>query len=117
MKSESPIPPTNLFDDILDPHFCKKEFLKLGIVFVDHLGDLAQYICLGTKVIQSGQLPKRIADNHSIKYENSKIYSLALEHLISSKAELPQEGILFCTQFPSLGIFINKKVGFRTKTT
>ena len=30
-----------------------------------------------------------------------------------SKAELPQEGILFCTQFPSLGIFINKKVGFR----
>ena len=29
-----------------------------------------------------------------------------------SKAELPQEGILFCTQFPSLGIFINKKVGF-----
>jgi hypothetical protein len=30
-----------------------------------------------------------------------------------SKAELPQEGILFRTQFPSLGIFINKKVGFR----
>ena len=30
-----------------------------------------------------------------------------------NKAELPQEGILFCTQFPSLGIFINKKVGFR----
>ena len=29
------------------------------------------------------------------------------------KAELPQEGILFRTQFPSLGIFINKKVGFR----
>ena len=28
------------------------------------------------------------------------------------KAELPQEGILFCTQFLSLGIFINKKVGF-----
>ena len=27
------------------------------------------------------------------------------------KAELPQEGILFGTQFPSLGIFINKKVG------
>ena len=31
----------------------------------------------------------------------------------SSKAELSQEGILFCTQFPSLGIFINKKVAFR----
>ena len=30
-----------------------------------------------------------------------------------NKAELPQEGILFRTQFPSLGIFINKKVGFR----
>ena len=30
-----------------------------------------------------------------------------------TKAELPQEGILFRTQFPSLGIFINKKVGFR----
>ena len=30
-----------------------------------------------------------------------------------NKAELPLEGISFCTQFPSLGIFINKKVGFR----
>ena len=30
-----------------------------------------------------------------------------------TKAELPQEGISFHTQFPSLGIFINKKVGFR----
>jgi hypothetical protein len=29
-----------------------------------------------------------------------------------TKAELPQEGILFDTQFPSLGIFIIKKVGF-----
>ena len=29
------------------------------------------------------------------------------------KAELPQEGILFRTQFPSLGIFNYKKVGFR----
>jgi hypothetical protein len=36
--------------------------------------------------------------------------SLPLNHL--SKAKLPQEGILFGTQFPSLGIFINKKVGF-----
>ena len=36
----------------------------------------------------------------------------------STKAELLQEGILFRTQFPSLGIFINKKVGFRkTKAT
>ena len=30
-----------------------------------------------------------------------------------TKAELPKEGILFRTQFPSLGFFINKKVGFR----
>ena len=28
-----------------------------------------------------------------------------------AKAELPLEGISFCTQFPYLGIFINKKVG------
>ena len=27
-------------------------------------------------------------------------------------AELPLDGILFCTQFPSLGISIMKKVGF-----
>ena len=27
------------------------------------------------------------------------------------KAELPLEGTFFCTQFPSLGIFNNKKVG------
>jgi hypothetical protein len=33
------------------------------------------------------------------------------EKQFSSKAELLQEGILFSTQFPSLGIFINKKVG------
>ena len=30
----------------------------------------------------------------------------------NTKAELPQEGILFRTQSHSLGIFINKKVGF-----
>ena len=32
-----------------------------------------------------------------------------------TKAELPEEGILFRTQFPSLGIFISKKVGFQKK--
>jgi len=32
-----------------------------------------------------------------------------LRHIL--KAGLPQEGIFFRTQFPSLGIFINKKVG------
>ena len=36
----------------------------------------------------------------------------------SNKPELPQEGILFRTQFPSLGIFINKKLDFeKTKAT
>ena len=30
----------------------------------------------------------------------------------TNKAELPQIGILFATQFPSLGIFLSKKVGF-----
>ena len=38
---------------------------------------------------------------------------LFLESFVTSaKAELPQEGILFGTQFPSLGIFIDKKGGF-----
>ena len=31
----------------------------------------------------------------------------------TSKAELPQEGISFRTQFSSVGFFINKKAGFR----
>ena len=38
---------------------------------------------------------------------------LLLIGLLSNKAELPKEGILFCTQFPYLGIFNNKNVGFR----
>ena len=33
------------------------------------------------------------------------------------KAELPQEGILFRTHFPSLGIFVNKKVGNQKNNT
>ena len=32
------------------------------------------------------------------------------------KAELPKVGIFFRTQFPSLGIFINNKVGNQKKT-
>ena len=39
-------------------------------------------------------------------------YIMGAQLATSTKAELPQEGILFCTQFPSLGIFVNKKVGF-----
>ena len=35
-----------------------------------------------------------------------------------AKAALPQEGILFRTQFPSLGILLIKKLDFeKTKTT
>ena len=37
---------------------------------------------------------------------------LKLKKVSINKAELPQVGILFGTQFPSLGIFISKKVGF-----
>jgi hypothetical protein len=34
------------------------------------------------------------------------------------KAELPKVGILICTQFPSLGIFIDKKLVIeKSKTT
>ena len=36
-------------------------------------------------------------------------YLRTSKHHKSCKAELLQEGILFCTQFPSLGIFTNKK--------
>ena len=40
-------------------------------------------------------------------------YLRTSKHHKSCKAELLQEGILFCTQFPSLGFFINKNVGFQ----
>ena len=43
---------------------------------------------------------------------------MILELTWSGKAELPKEGILFHTQLPSLGIFIDKKLDFeKTKTT
>ena len=38
--------------------------------------------------------------------------------MVCTKAELPQVGIFFRTQFPSLGIFVSEKVGNqKTKTT
>ena len=43
------------------------------------------------------------------------VFAQMLPMAIFTKAEWPQEGILFCTQFPSLVIFIKKKVGFRKK--
>ena len=39
------------------------------------------------------------------------LYFKVQSTFIVSKAELPKVGIFFRTQFPSLGIFINKKVG------
>ena len=56
------------------------------------------------------------------KFQTSTLLSTneitALNLSWSAKAELPQEGILFCTQFPSLGIFINKMLDFeKTKAT
>ena len=39
------------------------------------------------------------------------LVSILFVHLDMAKAELPQEGIFFRTQFSSLGIFIFKKVG------
>ena len=50
-------------------------------------------------------------DKISIKFGLS--VSTLSRYYSDSKAELPQVGILFHTQFPSLGIFINKKIGFR----
>ena len=48
----------------------------------------------------------------------TSFYLMAWTFAYSDKAELPQVGILFRTQFPSLVIFINKKVGFqKTKTS
>ena len=43
-----------------------------------------------------------------IRYINCKCWESSQD-----KAELPLEGIFFATQFPSLGIYINKKVGNR----
>ena len=47
---------------------------------------------------------------HKIKH-NDFISKQALQ-IFYIKAELLQEGILFGTQFPSLGIFISKKLDF-----
>ena len=45
-----------------------------------------------------------------------KIISIAIWFVTKVKAELPQVGSFFWTQFASLGIFITKKVGNRKKT-
>ena len=50
----------------------------------------------------------------------SSHFALTLTTMVDlgTKDQFVQEGILFCTQFPSLGIFINKKLDFKkTKTT
>ena len=44
-------------------------------------------------------------------------FAKGIKEVFISKAELPQVGIFFRTQFPSLGIFINEKVGNRKTLT
>ena len=46
---------------------------------------------------------------HILRKNNIRIIQIILFPI---KAELSQEGILFGTQFPFLGFFINKNVGF-----
>ena len=58
-------------------------------------------------ILESSWEEKEVVITNSI---NTKCM---VRNIYVTKAELPQEGILFRTQFPSLGIFINKKVGFR----
>ena len=57
-------------------------------------------------------LPKEQKDKYGLMSADKYFY-LNQGKLELYKAELTQEDILFCTQFPSLGIFINKKVGFQ----
>ena len=42
----------------------------------------------------------------------SAMFIFRINIVTMTKADFLQEGILFGTQFPSLGIFINNKVGF-----
>ena len=42
-------------------------------------------------------------------YKHCFLCTLNVKIFLDIKAELSQEGILFLTQFPSLGIFTNKK--------
>ena len=59
-----------------------------------------------------GQTQRRNSQRRGRSTGNCTRFSnTILQNLFTVKAELPQEGILFHTQFPSLGIFVNKKVG------
>ena len=50
---------------------------------------------------------------HKGRYIKVSLICLHLHREGEAKAELPQEGILFLAQFPSMGFFINKNFGFR----
>jgi hypothetical protein len=50
--------------------------------------------------------------SHELHGKNHDLKIKAFKFELGPKAELPQVGTLFGTQFPSLGIFISKKVGF-----
>ena len=81
--------------------------LCLGLGLLEPKIVLLIYISLVTSTLILILHPKII---WMAKHQGASWFHLALNN--TTKAELPQEGILFCTQFPSLGIFINKKVGF-----
>jgi hypothetical protein len=66
----------------------------------------------GEESLRSEKIPTE--DSKSNEADEDSI-QLGEEGKEFTKAELQQEGILFRTQYPSLGIFINKKVGFRKK--
>ena len=55
---------------------------------------------------------RKFYDHLNVLFIHSGAKSSGLIHLVPSlpKAEIPQVGTFFCTQFPSLGISINKKV-------
>ena len=57
---------------------------------------------------------KNVVYVHMIKFiyseKATKFCEISTVDLTGTKAELPKVGIFFRTQFPSLGIFINKKV-------
>ena len=88
----------NIFFKVFVLHLQLSHFLKFSLYFL-------------TAIIFFTPLYKqRCKANYICSYTQNKKWSTL--HLIP-KAELLQEGILFRTQFPSLRIFMNKKVGFR----
>ena len=83
-------------------------YLDMRLDFQGHFGHL-NVICIYLSSQDS------LASISFLGIHNGEKVCLRLHSYYSfntDKAELPQESILFFTQFPPLGIFINKKVGF-----